>query len=120
MRGHVYTVYILASLNRRLYIGVTNDIERRIWQHRAGRAGTFTARYRLTRLVYYEQTPNIQAALEREKKLKAWRRAKKIALIESFNAGWLDLASGICHPERSEGSGRPSMKAGPDPSLRSG
>jgi len=106
MAAASYAVYILASLNRRLYIGVTNDLERRVFQHRAGRAGAFTARYRITRLVHFEQTGNVQAAIAREKQIKSWCRAKKLALIESGNAGWVDLASDICHPERSERSTR--------------
>jgi len=120
MAAPSYTVYILASLNRRLYIGVTNDLERRILEHRSGRAGAFTARYRITRLVHFEQTTDVRAAIAREKELKRWSRARKVALIESGNAGWVDLASNICHPERSEGSGRRSGMPGPDPSLRSG
>jgi putative endonuclease len=120
MAAPSYTVYILASLNRRLYIGVTNDLERRVFQHRAGRAGAFTARYRITRLVYFEQTGDVRAAIAREKELKRWSRARKVALIESGNAGWVDLASNICHPERSEGSRRRSGMPGPDPSLCSG
>jgi putative endonuclease len=120
MAAPSYTVYILASLNRRLYIGVTNDLECRVLQHRAGRAGAFTARYRITRLVYFEQTGDVRAAIAREKELKRWSRARKVALIESGNAGWVDLASNICHPERSEGSRRRSGMPGPDPSLCSG
>jgi putative endonuclease len=97
MRRRAYTVYILASLNRRLYIGVTNDLERRILQHREGRADAFTTRYRITRLVYFEQTSDVSAAIAREKQLKSWRRDRKIALIESVNAGWHDLAPALCH-----------------------
>jgi len=92
MADRTYSVYILASLSRRLYIGVTNELSHRIPQHRAGRADAFTAQYRITRLVYFEQTPNARAAIAREKQLKGWRRQKKVALIESVNAGWLDLA----------------------------
>ena len=115
-----FTVYILASLSRRLYIGVTNDLECRIIQHRAGRADAFTARYRITRLVYFEQTSDVRAAIAREKQLKGWRREKKLALIESVNAGWLDLAPTLCHPERSEGPNPAVEEGGPGPSLRSG
>jgi putative endonuclease len=92
MTDRVYTVYILASLSCRLYIGVTNDLARRILQHREGRADAFTAQYRINRLVYFEQTPNVRGAITREKQLKGWRREKKIALIESVNAGSRDLA----------------------------
>jgi putative endonuclease len=92
MPGRTFTVYILASLSRRLYVGVTNDLDRRMLQHRSCRADAFTAKYRITRLVYFEQTVDVHAAIAREKQLKGWRRAKKIALIESVNAGWIDLA----------------------------
>jgi putative endonuclease len=87
-----HAFYILASLSRRLYIGVTNDLVRRIWEHRSGVQVGFTARCRITRLVYFEATPNIRAAIQREKEIKGWSREKKIQLIESTNAGWLDLA----------------------------
>ena len=119
MADRTFTVYILASLSRRLYIGVTNHLERRIQQHQAGRADGFTARYRITRLVYFEQTSDIKAAITREKQLKGWRRAKKVALIESVNAGWVDLAP-PGHPERSEGPARASIEGRVGPSLRSG
>jgi putative endonuclease len=95
MSARTYTVCILASVSRRLYIGVTNDLEHRILQHRVGLTQAFTARYRVTRLVYFEQTSDVKAAIEREKQLKSWRRERKIALIESVNAGWLDLAPSV-------------------------
>ena len=85
-----YTVYILASKNRRLYIGVTNNLELRVAQHRLGVHG-FTARYRIRRLVYYETTGDVRAAIAREKELKGWTRAKKLALISSMNPAWDDL-----------------------------
>ena len=100
MPGRTFTVYILASLSRRLYVGVTNDVDRRMLQHRSCRADAFTAKYRITRLVYFEQTVDVHAAIEREKQLKGWRRAKKIALIESVNAGWIDLAPLSSRAER--------------------
>jgi putative endonuclease len=117
MADRTYTVYILASLSRRLYIGITNDLEHRIAQHRSGRSDAFTARYRITRLVYLEQTRDVRAAIAREKQLKGWRREKKIALIESVNAGWLDLA---LSSERSEGPNPTFVEGRPGPSLRSG
>ena len=85
-------VYISANHSRRLYVGVTGDLRQRIWEHRTGCVPGFTSRYRLKRLVYYEQTANSRAAIEREKQIKGWSRGKKIQLIESMNAGWLDLA----------------------------
>jgi putative endonuclease len=87
-----FHVYILASHSRVLYAGVTRDLTRRIYQHRLGQIPGFTQRYHVTRLVYFEETPSARAAFEREHQIKGWSRAKKIQLIESVNAGWLDLA----------------------------
>ena len=92
MRARSFCVYILASRSRRLYVGVTNDLVRRLGQHRAGQSA-FTARYQIDRLVYYEQTPNAGAAIAREKELKGWTRERKLALVEAVNAGWRDLAA---------------------------
>jgi putative endonuclease len=86
-----YYVYILASTSRRLYVGVTNNLRLRVWRHRQGEHG-FTARYRIHDLVYFETTQNVYAAITREKQIKGWKREKKIALIESKNRGWLNLA----------------------------
>lgn len=92
MRDHNYYVYILASdFIGTLYIGVTNDLERRVSEHRQKLVPGFTARHDITRLVYYELFTSIDAAIEREKKLKKWRRAWKIKLIEETNPGWRDL-----------------------------
>jgi len=84
-------VYILASQrNGTIYIGVTNDICRRIWEHREKIADGFTKKYRIDRLVYYEAFDSIKDAIVYEKRLKGWRRAWKIALIEKHNPQWLD------------------------------
>ena len=93
-----FYVYILASRSRRLYTGVTNDLHRRVRQHRQGSPGSFTERYRIDRLVYFESTHDIRAAIAREKEIKAWSREKRIRLIEGQNAGWLDLAAGWSGP----------------------
>ena len=87
-----FFVYILASRSRVLYTGVTRDLLRRVHQHRLGQIAGFTQRYHVTRLVYFEETPSARAAFEREHQIKGWSRAKKIHLVESVNAGWLDLA----------------------------
>jgi putative endonuclease len=89
----MYYVYILSSRSRTLYAGVTNNITRRIAQHRFGHGG-FTSKYRIGRLVYLEPFGNPLAAIEREKQIKGWVRAKKVALIEQENPGWKDLAEG--------------------------
>ena len=87
-----YFVYILANRMRRLYVGVTNDLERRVWEHRARTADGFTSRYNIDRLVWYESTGQVMDAIDREKEIKAWRREKKVRLIERENPGWVDLA----------------------------
>lgn len=87
-----FTVYILASLSRRLYVGMTGDLVRRLHEHRTAILPSFTTRYRINRLVHFEQTPNVRAAIERETEIKEWSREKKLQLIDSTNAGWLDLS----------------------------
>jgi len=87
-----YYVYIMASQNRRIYTGVTSDLEGRVWQHKLKIADGFTKRYNITRLVYYDETNDVWEVLEYEKRIKGWRREKKIRLIEEQNKGWLDLA----------------------------
>src|SRR4051794_2318059 len=88
-----YYVYIIASESRVLYTGVTNNLHRRVYQHKTRSVPGFTRRYLVTRLVYFESTPNVRAAIEREKAIKAWTRERRIGLIESVNAPWLDLAA---------------------------
>ena len=91
MSGKSYWVYILASQkNGTLYIGVTNSLSRRIRQHREGIEGSFTAQYRVSRLVYFEEFSYVDNAIAREKQLKAGSRIKKIALIEKMNPERLD------------------------------
>ncbi len=75
-----------------LYVGVTNNLQRRLAEHRSSRSRGFTARYLVRRLVYVEHTHDVIAAIRREKEIKGWRREKKIALIESANPEWNDLA----------------------------
>ena len=92
MRARLYFVYILASRSRRLYVGVTNNLMLRLWQHRAQRV-EFTARGQIMSLVHFDTTGDVRAAIAREKELKGWRREKKIELIERDNPAWRDLAS---------------------------
>jgi putative endonuclease len=87
-----FFVYILASRSRTLYTGVTRDLIRRVYQHREGQIPGFTRRYAVNRLVYFEETLSAISAFERERQIKGWSREKKLRLIESVNAGWLDLA----------------------------
>ncbi len=92
VRDHNYYVYIVASPSRTLYVGVTNDLERRIWQHRNKTLGGFTAKYDVTRLVWFEWHTMIENAIAREKQIKGWSRAKKVALVEVENPKWRDLS----------------------------
>ncbi len=96
-RAMTYHAYIMASASGVLYIGVTNHLERRVAQHKAGTIQGFTSKYKTTKLVYSEPYGDIREAIAREKQWKGWRRAKKIALIESANRNWTDLSLAF-HP----------------------
>ena len=88
-----YYVYILANKrNGTLYTGVTNNLEARMYQHKNGIGSKFTSKYSVDMLMYYEETDDIGAAIHREKQLKKWKQAWKIALIEESNPNWIDLA----------------------------
>jgi putative endonuclease len=93
MRKHYY-VYIITNVSGTLYTGVTNDLKRRVYEHKHKLVEGFTKRYNITRLVYYEETNDVKAALTREKQIKGWLRKKKIALIEAMNPKWQDLSEG--------------------------
>ena len=103
---YTYHVYILTNVKRNvMYIGVTNNLENRVAQHREGKGGAFTSRYHVNTLVYAEEYQQIEEAIAREKEIKAWRRSKKDALVVASNPTWADLLDpGIAK----------------DPSLRSG
>jgi len=91
-REYIFYVYILANRSRNLYIGFTNNIVARVLQHRELRPNTYTARYKITRLVYYERFAYVHNAIAREKELKDWNRQRKIELVEQANPTWEDLA----------------------------
>ena len=105
----LYHVYILSSRSRVLYTGVTNDLLRRIAEHRDGVASSFTVQYRVHRLVYVESFQDVRSAIAREKEIKSWVRAKRIALIGEKNPTWEDLAADWFPPY--------PRKAGPSASL---
>ncbi|MBI5060354.1 GIY-YIG nuclease family protein [candidate division KSB1 bacterium] len=88
-----FFVYMLSNTNRGIYIGVTNNLERRLYEHKHGLVEGFTKKYRMHRLVHYEVTSDIRSAITREKRLKWWPRAWKVKLIESMNPNWNDLAA---------------------------
>ena len=88
-----YHVYLLASRSRVLYTGVTNDLMSRVGQHREGKVSSFTAKYRIHRLVYVETFHDVRAAIAREKQIKSWTRDKRAEVIQAANPTWLDLAA---------------------------
>ena len=92
MNARTYWVYIMASgANGTIYVGVTNNLSLRAFQHRTGVGSEFTSRYGVKRLVWYEAYANINEAIAREKQLKHWERKWKLRLIESFNPNWNDM-----------------------------
>ena len=86
-----YCVYIMTNRSGTLYIGVTGNLKKRIWEHKNKVVKGFTEKYKIDKLIYFEQTENIMSALEREKQLKKWSRMKKINLINQTNSNWDDL-----------------------------
>jgi len=88
-----YYIYFLTNWNHKvMYVGVTNDLQRRIYEHKNKLAKGFTEKYNINKLVYFEETKDINAALEREKQFKKWRRSKKNALVVAVNPLWKDLS----------------------------
>lgn len=87
-----FYVYIMTNRSRTLYTGVTNDLQRRVFEHKHKLIPGFTQKYNITNLVYYEATGDVREAIAREKQIKGWLRAKKVALIESVNSDWRDLS----------------------------
>jgi putative endonuclease len=100
-----YQVYIMTNRSGTLYTGVTAGLEHRVWQHKTGAVEGFTKRYRITRLVYFEEYADVREAIAREKQVKAWTRKKRIDLINSVNPKWLDLAEGWYEVEASDKDG---------------
>ena len=91
---NTYYVYIMASLKKVLYTGITNDLQIRVKQHKMGQGSIFTKKYNVNRLVWHEETNDVMIAIEWEKKIKGWSRQKKIDLIENENPKWKDLSIG--------------------------
>ena len=100
--GRTYCVYILASRSRNLYVGVTNNLEQRLRQHREALVPGFTSRYRIFRLVHYEVFGDIRLAIAREKEIKGWRREKKLRLIQAHNSVWEDSAARLANERAAE------------------
>ena len=89
-----YYIYIMTNKSRTLYTGVTGDLEGRVYQHKHQHGSTFTSKYKINQLVYYGSFASVLDAIAREKQIKGWLRAKKIALIDSMNPNWEDLSAG--------------------------
>ncbi len=88
-----YTVYIITNWNDNvMYVGITNNLKRRMYEHKHKLAEGFTAKYDVNKLVYFEETPHVKSALEREKEIKKWRREKKNRLVQTMNPTWQDLS----------------------------
>ena len=88
-----YWTYIMASQSRVLYVGVTNDLSRRVAEHKTGEGGQFTRRYRCHKLVHAEEHYDVRDAIQREKSIKGWRRQRKVTLIEQGNSAWTDISA---------------------------
>jgi putative endonuclease len=109
MQGHRYYVYILANKYRTvLYVGVTSDLLRRMWEHKNKAVPGFTSRYNIDRLMYFEVFREVRTAIGREKQIKGYGRTKKVALIERENAGWNDLS--LDWQGQSEGDSSPGSE----------
>lgn len=91
MNANRYYVYIMSSFTRTLYVGMTNNLSRRVWEHKNKLVPGFTEKYNITSLVYAEECTEVLDAIAREKQIKKWRREKKVTLIESINPQWQEL-----------------------------
>ncbi|MFI3313340.1 MAG: GIY-YIG nuclease family protein [Eubacteriales bacterium] len=88
----MYFVYVLTNYNRKvMYIGVTNDLKRRLYEHQHGISDSFTKRYKVNKLVYFQETTDVYSAILREKEIKGWKRERKNQLVETMNPEWKDL-----------------------------
>ena len=92
---HHYYVYLMTNWNNKvMYVGITNNLERRVYEHKQKLVKGFTEKYKVDKLVYFEETSDVWAALAREKEIKKWRREKKNNLVQSLNPRWIDLSEG--------------------------
>jgi putative endonuclease len=93
MTNKEYYIYLLTNWNNKImYVGMTNNLQRRIYEHKEKSVKGFTEKYNVNKLVYFEQTSDVEAALNREKEIKKWRRGKKNSLVENVNPEWKDLS----------------------------
>ena len=113
-----YCVYIMGSLSGTLYVGMTGNLQKRVFQHKFHRFEGFTDKHEVIRLLYWESSDDVARAINREKQLKGWKRTKKVVLIESLNPQWLDLARDW-YPWMTEPSEGRDASTPPNDSLRS-
>jgi len=97
-RARTYYVYLMTNRSKTLYVGITNDLVRRVWEHKNHLNPGFTDRYLIDRLVWYELHFDVRTAIAREKQLKGWKRARKMALVVAMNPTWKDLAAAWYQP----------------------
>lgn len=109
----VYYVYIMTNKARTLYTGVTSDLERRVFEHKNKLISGFTSKYNITKVVWFDDFEDVSQAIEGEKKIKGWRRSKKVALIEATNPEWKDLAEDWFSQGAPDGSLDPSVAKAP-------
>lgn len=101
-KQHSYWVYLMASKSGVLYCGMTNDLQRRVWEHQQKSVEGFTKKYNCTKLVWFEEFREVRDAIECETRMKDWRREKKVVLIQKTNPGWKDLSEGWFRPASTE------------------
>jgi len=102
-----YFIYIMTNVSKTLYVGITNNLMRRILEYRSKSIPGFTKKYNITKLVYFDSTSDARTAIAREKRIKGWRRARKMELINSINPYWIDLSVNWSV----EGAGDPSLRS---------
>lgn len=96
MKNHIYYIYLLTNWNNKvMYVGMTNDLRRRIFEHKNKLLEGFTKKYNINKLVYFDETNDVLTAIAREKEIKRWRREKKNKLVESMNPEWNDLSQAL-------------------------
>jgi putative endonuclease len=110
-KRHSYWTYIMASVSRVIYVGATNDLERRVWEHKQKLAEGFTRKYNCTKLVWFEEFREIRDAIACEKRIKSFLRARKIALIEEKNPYWSDLSEGWYRDAKAKDDGDSSLRS---------
>ena len=108
-----YYVYIMSNKSQILYVGVTSDLERRVFEHKNKLVAGFTSKYNITKLVWFDEFDDVTQAIEGEKRIKGWRRSKKVALIETDNPAWKDLAQDWFTEGTHKGGVDPSVARAP-------